>query len=199
MSTQFSFGRLFVGAVAAIARRRHDARSRSFREWREERRREQQRREVIAKHTKKGAPPPEIKASGRRRACRHPKRRGRHESASRARTPRPPRRTAGVRQRESFAPPSRPRSRMPAPPLPLSDPEADGEGAGRAAQGRVRAAAAGAARRAEDRAQDRRARADGRRAAARGEVPRVLGRRQRSCRSTRARSSRPSSSSRTPA
>ena len=48
-----------------------------------------------------------------------------------------------------------------------------------ASAGDYRAAAADAARRAEDRAQDRRARADGRGAPARGEVPRVLGRRHR--------------------
>ena len=54
---------------------------------------------------------------------------------------------------------------------------ADREGAGRAPQGRLHAAAAALLDAREDRAQDRRARADGRGAAARGEVPRVLGRR----------------------
>ena len=50
----------------------------------------------------------------------------------------------------------------------------DVEDAGRAPPGRLRAAAGDAARRAEGPAQDRRARADGRRAAARREMPRVL-------------------------
>jgi S-DNA-T family DNA segregation ATPase FtsK/SpoIIIE len=60
ISTQFSFGRLFVGIFAMITRGGTRALA-SFREWREERRREKQRRDVIAKHTKKGSPPPEIK------------------------------------------------------------------------------------------------------------------------------------------
>ena len=48
------------------------------------------------------------------------------------------------------------------------------EGAGRAQEGGVHAAAQRAARRRQDRAEDRRAPVDGRRAAARGKVPRVL-------------------------
>ena len=68
-----------------------------------------------------------------------------------------------------------------------------------ASAGRFIPAAAGAAGRAKGRTQDRRARADGRRAAARREVPRVLGRRLGRRRSIPAPSSRPTSSSRTPA
>jgi S-DNA-T family DNA segregation ATPase FtsK/SpoIIIE len=60
MSTQFSFGRFFRAALAAIGAGSRRAIA-AGREWREERRREQQRREVIAKHTKKGAPVPEIR------------------------------------------------------------------------------------------------------------------------------------------
>ena len=197
MSTQFSFGRFF----AAAARRRRAAAppARSARSARGARSggASKQRREVIAKHTKKGgaaagdqAPAaavdraaPEAATKPRRReprrpTCRAPARRARQRRVVRAAKP--------------------PKVTMPAPPLPLPDPEPR-QGAGRAPQGRLRAAAAVAARRAEDRAQDRRARADGRRAPARGEVPRVLRRRQRRPDPSRARSSPPSSSSPTPA
>ena len=61
------------------------------------------------------------------------------------------------------------------PPLPLPDPEPRQPRRNR----RVHGSAAVAARRAEDRAEDRRARADGRRSPARGEVPRVRRRRRR--------------------
>ncbi len=94
-------------------------------------------------------------------------------------------------------PPVVARKRADVTPLPAARTRA-GEG-GAAPAGRVHAAAAVAARRAEGRAQDRRARADGRGAAARGEVPRVLGRGPGRADSSRARSSRPSSSSPTPA
>ena len=119
VSTQFSFGRLFAalsqtsaaGAIRALE---------SFREWREERRREQQRREVIAKHTKKGAPAPEVRAAAG--ADNPPARRatiGRSDSEEAGSgVPKPP--AAGPR---SFAPAKPPKVNMPAPPLPLSDPE----------------------------------------------------------------------------
>jgi DNA segregation ATPase FtsK/SpoIIIE, S-DNA-T family len=54
MSTQFSFGRMMAGVLEMA----HDTGERlfvAFAEWRESRRREKQRREVIAKHTKKAA------------------------------------------------------------------------------------------------------------------------------------------------
>ena len=116
MSTQFSFGRFF-GALFAGAGGAGTRAIGSFREWREERRRERQRREVIAKHTKKGA---DIKAAG---------------TAVEPELPRAPRRPAtrdaddvpvaapvfgGAR---SIAPPKPPKVTMPAPTLPLPDPE----------------------------------------------------------------------------
>ena len=127
---------------AGVARR-----SRSFREWREERRREQQRREVIAKHTKKGAPPPEIKRRRRRRDRRRGAAEARRQPLRRA-TTRPRCRSAGRRQpqvvRAGEAAEGQPAGAAAA----AVRSRADGEGAGRAAQGRVRAAAARAARRA---------------------------------------------------
>ena len=65
------------------------------------------------------------------------------------------------------------------PTLPLSDAEKLPAEKRRSETRRLRAAAARAARRAQGRTQSRRAGADGRRQAARGEVPRVLGRRHR--------------------
>ena len=211
VSTQFSFGTLF----AALTPRGRAAAARSawksFHEWREERRCEQQRREVIAKHTQEGAPlapsPPRHRRSARQERrevqLKRPK-----AGRRRARTRRTRTRNACVAERSRRRPSRQPRrsrrrSRrkvsMPAPHAAAVRSGTDDEGAGRAPQGRLRAAAARAARRAEDRAQDRRARADGRRAAARREVPRILGRRQRGADSSRARWSRRSSSSRTPA
>ena len=148
---------------------------RRCREWREERRREKQRREVIAKHTKKaGADAAAVDGDGRRR------REGRAASGDVDATPDDSRRRGRTRPPPGRSRRRRPprRSAMPAPPLPLADPEPTTK-APAERRGRLHAAAARAARRAEDRAEDRRARADGRRAPARGEVPRVLGRRQR--------------------
>ena len=176
VSTQFSFGRLFAalsettaaGAVRALE---------SFREWREERRREQQRREVIAKHTKKGAPAPEVRAvaagadnaAGQTRRHRAQRLRGSGLGRAEAAGRRPAIVCAG--QTAQGQPAGAPAAAVGS--------GTDGQGARRAAQGRVRPAAGGAARCAEDRREDRRARADGRRAAARRKVPRVLGRRRR--------------------
>jgi S-DNA-T family DNA segregation ATPase FtsK/SpoIIIE len=134
VSTQFSFGRLFAalfGAFRGGAARTFE----SFREWREERRREQQRREVIAKHTKKGAPPEIARPSGGAEAEG-----GRAKPASREpaqkEAARAPRQDAPVRDDEDApvrapifggakpaAAPKPPRVALPAPPLPLSDPE----------------------------------------------------------------------------
>jgi S-DNA-T family DNA segregation ATPase FtsK/SpoIIIE len=109
MSTQFSFGRFFGAIIVSThggAMRAIDA----LHEWREERRREKQRREVIAKHTKKGTPPPEIKA---------PVRPAETEAAPAAAVKAPP----VFGNAKSFPPAKPPKVSLPAPPLPLSDPE----------------------------------------------------------------------------
>ena len=127
MSTQFSFGRLFAAITRAVA----DTVSRalaSLGEWREERRRQKQRRDVIAKHTKKGGAPPEIGVPALSAADAAADRLfGPLEAA-----PRPPRKrepepapdaAPGFGNARSFAPPKPPKVSMPAPPLPLTDPE----------------------------------------------------------------------------
>ena len=118
MSTQFSFGRLFRGVLKGLASLAAGAWS-SFRDWQEERRRQQQRREVIAKHTRKGTLSPEIKLPSPA------------DTAAQRSEPRPARK----REDEPLpavppyvaakppAPPKPPKVTMPAPPLPLSDPE----------------------------------------------------------------------------
>jgi S-DNA-T family DNA segregation ATPase FtsK/SpoIIIE len=118
ISTQFSFGRLFVGVVAMITHGGTKALA-SFREWREERRREQQRRDVIAKHTKKGSPPPEIKGPAAAppappEASRPPRKREQSEEAD-----------APVRSPAfgSARPSAPPQVTMPTPFLPLPDPK----------------------------------------------------------------------------
>jgi S-DNA-T family DNA segregation ATPase FtsK/SpoIIIE len=115
LSTHFSFGRLFGALFDGVT----DAAARglaSVREWREERRRRKQRREVIAKHTKQGVPPPITGA----------------EQAPPLPAPKPPRArefedapvaAPAFGSGKSFAPPRPPKVSMPAPPLPLSDPE----------------------------------------------------------------------------
>ena len=110
MSTQFSFGRFFGAIVAAIGGGSARALA-SFREWREDRRREKQRREVIAKHTKKGALAPE--APQKREAVKD-------EEEDEEDLPRP---APGFGTARAFAPPRSPKVNVPAPPLPLSDPE----------------------------------------------------------------------------
>ncbi len=131
VSTQFSFGRLF-GAIVAAAAGGAVRTFASFRAWREERRREKQRREVIAKHTKKGAPPAEVKAIVARAADeRAATKAGRGADPKEAPAASPvddmddapvPRRAA-FGSEKSFAPPKAPKVNMPAPPLPLSDPD----------------------------------------------------------------------------
>ena len=177
MSTQFSFGR----AAAAIGNRVRATPGLLARwsEWKEQRQRERERQQIIEKHVKQ---------------CRQGTRAGDRDHAR----PRPP---SASRPRARAAPPTiaddddddeieeRPRPgrqaapsirgaqprRLCAQPLPLADAVAS-QNAGRAPAGRLHAAAGHAVRRAERPPQDRRARADGCRAASRGEVPRVLGR-----------------------
>jgi S-DNA-T family DNA segregation ATPase FtsK/SpoIIIE len=121
VSTQISFGKLFGALSSTIAGGLRHA-GESVRDWREERRREQQRRDVIAKHTKNGSPA-DARAAGL--ALGPP-------SSSRAKAPLaardederaaagPKAAAAGPR---SFAPAKPPKVSLPAPPLPLSDPE----------------------------------------------------------------------------
>jgi S-DNA-T family DNA segregation ATPase FtsK/SpoIIIE len=117
ISTHFSFGRVFAALMQALGDLGRNAVS-SFAEWREERRREKQRREVIAKHTKKGGLPPETKIAqpapagdaaarvARRRDARPDEDATAHVAAARPQPPAKP-----------------PKVTLPAPPLPLSDPE----------------------------------------------------------------------------
>ena len=191
LTTQVSLGRAF-GAGLAFGGAGFRRAVRAFREWRENRRKEGQRREIIAKHAQEGR--------------RHARRAARASTAAGRRPSPSPRPRAPVRAspRHRLSKPSRSaerstRARRHASAAPRRQRRRRGPRADRAEAGRLHAAAARAARRAEDRTEDRRARADGRRAAARGEVPGVLGRRDRSCRFIRDRSSRRTSSSRTPA
>jgi S-DNA-T family DNA segregation ATPase FtsK/SpoIIIE len=117
ISTQFSFGRFFGSVFAGLWGASARALA-AFSEWREERRREQQRRDVIAKHTKKGA---EIKGqvagaadldltkAPRKAAAREADEGSAAVSASAAARP--------------VAPAKPPKVSMPAPTLPLPDPE----------------------------------------------------------------------------
>ena len=217
LSTQFSFGRLFVVRSRAGARDRWAAHGRRpLRPARGEAAANRQRQEVIRKHLDKAA------KAGQRRADRQSGRGRRPEVADSGGSP-------GRRASRGRRPPSRGRRRVKRlrvaariasrTPTPEEVPEAIAHGrhgwrgrrraegglreadaaarhqasgadtvgaaaaAARSRQApggaqarRVRSSPAGAARRAERRAQDRRARADGRGPAARGEVPRVLGR-----------------------
>jgi DNA segregation ATPase FtsK/SpoIIIE, S-DNA-T family len=127
ISTQFSFGRFFAAfgrALSATVSRVYEA----AQSWSEERRREKQRREVIAKHTKKGAATAEI--------VKPP---ATDESAApllsltpvepppakptRKREPEAAPAPQGFGSTKSFALPKPPKVTMPAPPLPLADPE----------------------------------------------------------------------------
>jgi DNA segregation ATPase FtsK/SpoIIIE, S-DNA-T family len=117
MSTQFSFGRLFKAIFASMVGGSARALA-SFREWREDRRREKQRREVIAKHMKKGTVAPE--ALKKREAVKEDEEDEEKEEDL-------PRQAPVVGAARSFAPPKPPRVSVPAPPLPLSDPEPTGK------------------------------------------------------------------------
>jgi DNA segregation ATPase FtsK/SpoIIIE, S-DNA-T family len=117
LSTQFSFGRFFGAlfkAVRGASVRAVDA----FGKWREERRREKQRREVIAKHTKKGGVPPEIKAPPVPAPVKA-------EQPAKA-APKPddvPATSPVFGSGRGQAPARPPKVTMPAPALPLADPE----------------------------------------------------------------------------
>ena len=119
LSTQFSFGRFFGAAFKAAkagSRQALDA----FGKWREERRREKQRREVIAKHTKKGGVPPEIKTPpipATAKAESQPKAPPKPDDNAPGAAPV----FGGVRSQPAPARP--PKVTMPAPALPLPDPE----------------------------------------------------------------------------
>jgi S-DNA-T family DNA segregation ATPase FtsK/SpoIIIE len=128
ISTHVSFGRLFAAVFAALGLaigRGVD----SVREWREERRREQQRRDVIAKHTKKAAEgseprPPAIAeaTAGALRARRRPTDAD-EETAARAPRKRDDVPVPPVSAPKSYPPARPPKVNLPAPPLPLADPE----------------------------------------------------------------------------
>jgi DNA segregation ATPase FtsK/SpoIIIE, S-DNA-T family len=116
LSTQFSFGRFF-GALFKAGRGGGLHLFEAFSKWREERRREKQRREVIAKHTKKGGVPPEIKAPPvpSPMKAEHPQKAPKVEDQAPV--------TAPVFGSVRSQPPRPPKVSMPAPALPLSDPE----------------------------------------------------------------------------
>jgi S-DNA-T family DNA segregation ATPase FtsK/SpoIIIE len=138
LSTQFSFGRFFASIAGSLQGSVTHLLT-SFKEWREEHRREKERRDVIAKHTKKGSVP-EINAPGlaTSRAVAgtdsgtSPKVTVATLAASALGAPGTsttnPRRddlasapvSGGAK---SFPPPKPPKVSMPAPPLPLQDPD----------------------------------------------------------------------------
>jgi DNA segregation ATPase FtsK/SpoIIIE, S-DNA-T family len=119
LSTQFSFGRFF-GAAFKVSRAAGLRGLEAFGKWQEERRREKQRREVIAKHTKKGGVPPEIKAPplpATAKADQQPKAPPKQDESAPASAP------AFGSVRSQAAPARPPKVTMPAPALPLQDPE----------------------------------------------------------------------------
>jgi S-DNA-T family DNA segregation ATPase FtsK/SpoIIIE len=124
LSTQFSIGRFF-GAISQAAKDGTLRAVGNVREWREERRRDQQRREVIAKHTQRGAVGAgavltAATAIGTATEAAPPralrKRDSRDEEEGPVAAP-------GFGSLKSFSPPKPPKVSVPAPPLPLSDPE----------------------------------------------------------------------------
>jgi S-DNA-T family DNA segregation ATPase FtsK/SpoIIIE len=117
LSTQFSFGRFF-GALFKAVRSGSVRAIDAFGKWREERRREKQRREVIAKHTKKGGVPPEIKTPPVPAPMKA------EQPAKAAPKPEDVPATAPVFGSVRAQAPARPpKVTMPAPALPLPDPE----------------------------------------------------------------------------
>jgi S-DNA-T family DNA segregation ATPase FtsK/SpoIIIE len=117
LSTQFSFGRFF-GALFVLGDETSARALDAFRKWRDDRRKERQRREVIAKHVKKGSPVPEITTPRPPvvAAAAPPK-------AAPKRDEEPPATAAAVAAPRQAPPPKSPKVTMPAPPLPLADPE----------------------------------------------------------------------------
>jgi S-DNA-T family DNA segregation ATPase FtsK/SpoIIIE len=125
ISTQLSFGRLFAAALT-LAGDGVSMAIGALRARRDERRRAKQRREVIAKHTKKGTPIPEARSAappviGAELPLKQPKKRepfampGLDDEVVVPPAPPPAARAA--------APPRPPKVSVPAPPLPLVDPE----------------------------------------------------------------------------
>jgi S-DNA-T family DNA segregation ATPase FtsK/SpoIIIE len=123
LSTHFSFGRLFGALFAGVIHAGARAFA-SFREWREERRRERQRREVIAKHTKNGVPPAIVGTGpGMARSDTVGAELARPKAATKRDGDEAPVAAPAFGSGKSFAPPKPPKVSLPAPPLPLSDPE----------------------------------------------------------------------------
>jgi S-DNA-T family DNA segregation ATPase FtsK/SpoIIIE len=125
MSTQFSFGRMMAGVIAGV-KETADRVASVFRDWLESRRREQQRREVIAKHTKKAGLTAEkagvlaaVPATAGAEAAAKPARK--RDEWSDDEDARPA--AAAFSSPKSFAPPKPPKVSLPAPTLPLNDPE----------------------------------------------------------------------------
>jgi S-DNA-T family DNA segregation ATPase FtsK/SpoIIIE len=127
MSTQFSFGRMMATIVSAL----HETSERvvlAFAEWRESRRREKQRREVIAKHTKKAglaadkaavaeaAAAVVAKLPRKREGAGDPGESGNNVAAAGGPS-------SAFGSAKSFAPPKPPKVTLPAPTLPLNEPE----------------------------------------------------------------------------
>jgi S-DNA-T family DNA segregation ATPase FtsK/SpoIIIE len=124
MSTQFSFGRMMATVIGGV----HETSERLFvalGEWRESRRREKQRREVIAKHTKKAGLAADKAGAVAEAAtgvlAKAPRKRDApgDDEAPAAAVP-----AAAFANAKSFAPPKPPKVSMPAPTLPLNEPEA---------------------------------------------------------------------------
>jgi S-DNA-T family DNA segregation ATPase FtsK/SpoIIIE len=129
MSTQFSFGRMMATVVGAL----HETSERvflAFTEWRESRRREKQRREVIAKHTKKAGLAADKAALAEAAAAVAGKLPRKREAAGDAgddvTTAAVP--AAAFGSAKSFAPPKPPKVSLPAPTLPLNEPEPAAKG-----------------------------------------------------------------------
>ncbi len=186
LATQFSFGR----AVSLVADRVRGQRGLidRWREWHDERRRERERQQIIDKHVKKAGKEraPEIATKVADAAEKL--------KAARARLPlgdedddEEPQEE--VRPKRAARPPAIRRAPEPpsTPPLPLSDAEPSKSPVERR-KGGYQLPPVTLLDAAEGPAQDRRARADGCRAAARGEVPRVRRRGHGRPDSSRARS-----------
>jgi S-DNA-T family DNA segregation ATPase FtsK/SpoIIIE len=118
IATQFSFGRMF-SALSEVMRTGVSSALVNFREWREERRREKQRRDVVAKHMKNGATAEKAAAAAAAVAPPAKPAKGRETRDEESVPVAAP--TFGTPR--SFAPPKPPKVTVPAPTLPLPDPE----------------------------------------------------------------------------